>query len=81
MNTNLTVGNNLNVDNDLTVDSNIGTIIPYQHPTAEVQSTMNKYAADTTVKCYRNELVKLMFCNAECPLTYIYLKKITIYAY
>ena len=61
MNTNLTVDNNLNVDNDLTVENNIGAIIPYQHPTAEVQSIMKKYVADTTVKRYRNELVKLMF--------------------
>ena len=61
MNTNLTVDNNLNVDNDLTVENNIRAIIPYQHPTAEVQSIMKKYVADATVKCYRNELVKLMF--------------------
>ena len=61
MNTNLTVDNNLNVDNDLTVGNNIGAIIPYQPPTAEVQSIMKKYVADTTVKRYRNELVKLMF--------------------
>ena len=53
MNTNLTVDNNLNVDNDLTVENNIGAIIPYQPPTAEVQSIMKKYVADTTVKCYR----------------------------
>ena len=41
--------------------NNNGAIILRQQPTEEVQSIMQKYVSDATVKCYKNELVTLMF--------------------
>jgi hypothetical protein len=41
--------------------NNNGAIILHQQPTDEVQRIMRKYVSDSTMTCYKNELVTLMF--------------------
>ena len=63
---NITTGlnnNNQNATNDINTDFNNNNgkkNIPHQQPTEEVQCIMQKYVADMTVACYKNELFKLM---------------------